>query len=331
MTPCPPRPTPPRCPAGTRALWYCAGWFACTLLPAAAGNPVLRGADPHAAVLDRQVWIYPTGRGEQLFVWSSRDLQRWEKSGPILDIGEIAWIKADGAPVHHLWAPCVARRNNKVYLYYSVGPQNPTPSRLGVAVADTPAGPFRDSGRALLTGGGGFEAIDPMVFEDPASGKFFLYAGGSAGATLRVFELNEAMTGFAREIKTATPPRFTEGAFLHVRRGTYYLSYSHGNYRDASYSVHYATSPTATGPWQYRGAILESGPRHKGPGHHSFIHLPGIDRWFIVYHRYNNQTGDGPYRAQRQIAIDRVDHTPDGLIRRIEMTDTGVSLAVPRG
>ena len=101
--------------------------FACTILPAAAGNPVLRGADPHAAVLDRQVWIYPTGRGEQLFVWSSRDLQRWEKSGPILEIEAIDWIKADGAPVHQLWAPCVARRNNKVYLYYSVGPQNPTP------------------------------------------------------------------------------------------------------------------------------------------------------------------------------------------------------------
>jgi len=325
-----PCPVPPCGPVRIRAVWSCAGLLACALLPAAAGNPILRGADPHAAVLDKQVWIYPTDRGHQFVAWSSRDLQRWEKLGPILELREIPWIEEDGAPSHQLWAPCVARRNNKVYLYYSVGPQNPTPSRIGVAVADTPAGPFRDSGRPLLTGGNGFEAIDPMVFEDPASGKSFLYAGGSAGATLRVFELDEAMTGFAREIKTATPPQFTEGAFLHVRRGIYYLSYSHGNYRDASYSVHYATSPTPTGPWTYRGAILESNPRHKGPGHHSIIHLPGIDRWFIVYHRYNNQSGNGPFRAPRQIAIDRLDYTPDRLIRRVEMTDTGVSLVVPR-
>ncbi|WP_159317014.1 family 43 glycosylhydrolase, partial [Raoultella terrigena] len=134
-----------------------------------------------------------------------------------------------------LWAPGVATARGKWYLYYSVGPQNPTPSRIGVAVADRPEGPYRDSGKPLVTGelvrdGRGFEAIDPMVFVDPRSGKAYLYTGGSAGARLRVWELNRDMISLAREVPVAQPPQFTEGAFMHERAGTYYLSYSHGRF-----------------------------------------------------------------------------------------------------
>jgi beta-xylosidase len=159
-----------------------------------------------------------------------------------------------------------------------------------------------------------------MVFADPQSGKTYLYAGGSAGATLRVFELNPDLVRFAREIPIATPPQFTEGVFMHYRDGRYYLSYSHGSYRHSSYSVHYATADTPTGPWTYRGAILESGDTHKGPGHHSFIRSPLTGEWLIVYHRWENQAGDGPYRGFRQICIDRVEYDQEGLIRPIVMT-----------
>ena len=297
-------------------------------LPAGAGNPLFRAADPHAVVIDHQVWIYPTGggRGQQFFAWASSDLVRWDRRGPILDFANIPSFKEDKAPTHSAWAPGLALRNKKMYLYYSVGPQNPTPSRIGVAVAENPAGPFQDSGRPLLAGGHGFEAIDPMVFEDPATKKWYLYAGGSAGATLRVFEMNDDMTSLARQIKVATPPQFTEGVFMHVRRGTYYLSYSHGNWRDATYSVHYATAPSPIGPWTYRGPILESNAKHKGPGHHSVFYLPGLDQWFIVYHRYNNRSGNGPFDGPREVCIDRLDYNADGLLRKVEMTDTGVSL-----
>lgn len=295
-----------------------------------AGNPIMRGADPHAIVLGDTVWIYPTwsdGRGERFFAFSSTDLTNWQRHGPVLDLADVAWIKEDGQERHHAWAPAMLVRGGKYYFYYSVGPQNPTPSRIGVAVGDGPQGPFHDSGRPLLTGGDGFEAIDPMAFADPQSGKVYLYAGGSAGAKLRVFELNPDLTSIAREIPVETPPQFTEGVFMHCRDGRYYLSYSHGGWRNSSYSVHYATADAPTGPWTYRGAILVSDQTHKGPGHHSFIQSPLDGRWRIVYHRWENQTGDGPYRGSRQICIDAVEYDADGLIRPIAMTNQSAGQA----
>lgn len=297
-------------------------WFATSLR---AGNPVLPGADPHALVLGDTVWIYPTwndGRpGQRFFAFSSTDLLHWQRHGPVLDFADVAWIGDDGQRRHYAWAPAVLAKDGRWYFYYSVGPQNPTPSRIGVAVGEGPVGPFRDSGQPLLTGGDGFEAIDPMAFTDPESGRSYLYAGGSAGAKLRVFELNADLVSLAREVPVSTPPQFTEGVFMHFRDGVYYLSYSHGVWREASYSVHYATAESPVGPWRYQGAILTSDATHKGPGHHSFIRCPSTGEWRIVYHRWENQTGDGPYRGSRQICIDRVEYAPDGLIRPITITD----------
>lgn len=301
------------------------GWLAFMLatrsLPAA--NPILPGADPHALVEGDTVWIYPTWsdsrRAQRFFAFSSTNLTDWQRHGPVLDFEDVAWIGDDGQRRHYAWAPCVLEKNGQWFFYYSVGPQNPTPSRIGVAVGDSPAGPFFDSSRPLLTGGDGFEAIDPMAFTDPKSGKTYLYAGGSAGAKLKVFEMNPDLTSFAREVAVDNPPQFTEGAFMHERGGRYYLSYSHGSWRHASYSVHYATSDSPVGPWTYHGAILTSDATRKGPGHHSFIRIPLTGDWLIVYHRWENETGDGPYRGSRRICMDRVVYDENGLVQPIPM------------
>lgn len=307
--------------------------------PAAARNPEFQGADPHAMFINGELWVFPTGgpggswTADRFGAFSSRDFIVWKPRGVLLRRDEIAWIKDDGAPEHFLWAPGVATANGKWYLYYSVGPQIPTPSRIGVAVADRPEGPYRDSGRPLVTGelvrnGRGFEAIDPMVFVDPRTGKALLYAGGSAGATLRVWELNPDMTSIAREVSVQTPPQFTEGAFMHERAGTYYLSYSHGRWNGPDYSVHYATAQSPTGPWRYRGAILASDSRHQGPGHHSFVRTPAGE-WLIVYHRWEQRAGAAPLRGERQVAIDRVRYAADGAIRPITMTDGEAAPSLP--
>lgn len=320
-------------PPSPRPVWrtLCAAVFAGLLLPLLAAafdvparNPILRGADPHVLVVGRTAWLYPTfspAGGEEFYAFSSTNLTDWQRHGPVLAFRDVPWVKDDGVPRHGPWAPGVAERNGRFYFYYSVGPQNPTPSRIGVAVGDNPAGPFQDSGRPLLTGGDGFEAIDPMVFTDPKSGKSYFYAGGSAGAKLRVFELNEDFISFAREVPVVTPSHFTEGIFVHERDGTYYLSYSHGGFQTSAYSVHYATSDSPLGPWQYQGAILTSDATRKGPGHHSFFRDPDSGEWFIAYHRWENQRGDGPYRGARQVAIDRVRHDAAGRIEPVVMTD----------
>jgi hypothetical protein len=171
-----------------------------------------------------------------------------------------------------------------------------------------------------MTGGNGFEAIDPMAFTDPTSGISYLYAGGSAGSRLRVFELSRDLVSFSREIMVDTPPMFTEGAFMHAHNGIYYLSYSHGVWRDASYSAHYATALSATGPWTYRGAFLSSDDHHKGPGHHSIIQHPLTHEGLVVYHRWNNRVGAGQYEGSRQICIDHLEYAAAGLIKPVIMT-----------
>lgn len=281
---------------------------------------VIVGADPGADYFDGKLWVDPTGRGDKLEAWSSADRVNFTREGELLARKDVRWIPDDKAAQHFLWAPDMVAAGGKYYLYYSVGPQNPTPSRLGVAVCDTPKGPCTDSGKPLLTGGKGFEALDPMVFVDAKSGTRYLYTGGSAGATLRVFELKPDMVTIDHEDTIAQPPLFTEGVFLHERNGIYYLSYSHGSWNTANYSVHYAMAPTPLGPWKYRGPILQSDKKYKGPGHHSFVQDLKDGSWWIVYHRWENKKGDGPYGDDRRVAIQPISYDQYGQIVPIKMT-----------
>ena len=295
--------------------------LALAAVPAAAEavRSVFAAADPFAIDIGGAMWIYPTGPGDRLQAWSSTDLVSWQRRGDLLRLKDIAWVRDDHALRHYLWAPDLLPADGKYFLYYSVGPQDPTPSRLGVAVCDTPAGPCADSGKPLLVGGQGFEAIDPMVFTDPKSGLRYLYAGGSNGRRLRVFELGADMVSIAREVAVEQPQHFTEGVWMHERGGTYYLSYSDGQWNGPSYSVHYSTAPTPTGPWQYRGVILQSDRKFKGPGHHAFVADPRDGTPLIVYHRWEGKHGDGPYVDDRRIAIQHITYAADGSILPISM------------
>jgi beta-xylosidase len=281
---------------------------------------VFAGADPSALFANGQMWIEPTGRGDTLESWSSIDRLNWRKRGTLLRLADIAWAADDHARRHFLWAPDLLAANGRYYLYYSIGPQDEAPSRLGVAMCDSPAGPCTDSGKPLLTGGNGFEAIDPMVFVDPKSGRRLLYSGGSAGAKLRVFELARDMVTISKEVLVDQPPLFTEGAFMHERNGIYYLSYSTGHWNRSDYSVRYAMAPSPTGPWKYRGAILTSDRTFKGPGHHAFVQDPGSGEWLIVYHRWEGKAGDGPYTDDRRIAIQPITYDALGQIEPVHMS-----------
>jgi hypothetical protein len=290
-----------------------------------AVNPIMIGADPDTLLVENTAWMYTTSVNlTQLFAYSSTNLTNWQSHGTILDFSIIPWIPAGKLP----WAPGITKKNGVYYLYYSVGPK---PSHIGVAYSSSPAGPFIDSGRPLLSDNGApdFEAIDAMVFTDPQSqsGQSYLYAGGSAGSKLRVFKLNEDMKSFAGEMTVATPTNYTEAPFMHYRNGIYYLSYSHGVWSNDTYSVHYATSNTPYGPWNYRGAILVSNSRHKGPGHHSFMYNEAMQEWYIFYHRWNN----GYPSEGRMIAIEKLQYEQDGRIKPIAMTDRGIGPVVLQG
>ncbi len=286
------------------------------IVPPPPAPAMLLGADPHVDVFDNQYWIYRTSTvaegTDHLYVYVadalSNNANDWVRRGPILSLADISWIDDDGAPVHYLWAPAILEDNGTYYLYFSVGPQNPTPSRIGVATADNPAGPFVDSGAPLLTGGNGFEAIDPMVFVESALGTRYFYAGGSAGSTLRVFELDANFVEIDQELIVYQPQNFTEAPFMHVQDGVYYLTYSSGRWNDDSYSVHYSIGASPTGPWTYCGTLAETDNIRKGPGHNSFVQDradPSI--WYLAHHQWDNSFTVVPYSGDRHIVFETVD------------------------
>lgn len=294
---------------------------------AVTGNPLFEGADPDVIFHDGQFWVYPTGgpqsQGPAFFAYSSPDLKSWTRHGPVLSFKDVKWIADDGAPRRFAWAPGILRRDGRFYLYFSAGPNTPKPSRIGVAVGTSPQGPFADSGKSLVDGGNGFEAIDAMPFEVPGTNRVLLYCGGSAGAKLRVFELGPDLVSVARQIPVETPPKFTEGAFMHERNGVFHLSYSHGNYRDATYSVHYCTAASPTGPWNYQGAILTSDADHLGPGHHAILRRPDTGEWFIFYHRWNGAARRGQLPKSRSVCVDSLRYDAAGKILPVTMSEGG--------
>lgn len=305
-----------------------------------SGNPVFEGwyADPEGAVFGKTYWIYPTYSArydDQVFfdAFSSPDLMTWTKHPRVLDTAAVAWAR------RALWAPAVIEKDSQYYLFFSAndlqrpgGPlwdENDERSHtggIGVAVADSPAGPFKDYlGHPLI---GDFhndaQPIDQFVFRD-VDGAYYMVYGGWRRCNL--VRLRDDFTGLLpwedgtvyREI---TPEGYVEGPVMFLRQGTYYFMWSEGSWGDGSYRVACATAPSVAGPFTRIGVVLESNPGvATGAGHNSVINVPGTDDWYIVYHRrpIPNQGRD-----HRVTCIDKLEFNPDGTIRPVKMTFEGV-------
>jgi hypothetical protein len=278
------------------------------------GNPLINGADPEIHYFNGQYYIYTTSVDTKKFhAYSSTDLTNWRDEGVIFDIGpQCTWAENNG------WAPGVAFRNNKYYFYYTAE------VKIGVAVGNTPIGPFTDLGSALIgTDPYTTDIIDAMVFIDD-DGQAYIYYGGSAGAQMVVRRLNPDMISLATGPSNITPPNYTEAPYLVKRNGVYYMMYSNGAWYNDTYNVRYATSNSPTGPWTYRGIILQSNTEDKGPGHHAVLKIGNCDEYYIVYHRYENGLG-----GERKVCIDRMNFNASGLIDNVNMTNYGVVPRVP--
>jgi beta-xylosidase len=121
--------------------------------------------------------------------------------------------------------------------------------------------------------------------------------------------------------KEITPEHYVEGPFMIKRKGVYYFMWSEGSWENSTYGVAYAKSASPTGPFTRVGKILETDPAiANGPGHHSVLHIPGTDDWYIVYHRHPLGTTGA---NQRVMAIDRMSFDADGNIQPVHMTKDG--------
>jgi beta-xylosidase len=180
-------------------------------------------ADPDAHLYEGQFWIYPTSSRpfdeQQSFeAFSSDDLVHWDHRGTILSFSDVPWSTNRAA-----WAPSVGYKNGEYYLYFSAGDG----VGIGVAVSDSPEGPFQDPlGRALISDWHfGAQPIDAAIFNDD-DGRSYLYYGGRAHCV--VVEMDDDMTSFRGEFREITPPNYLEGSYMLKRHGVYYLMYSVG-------------------------------------------------------------------------------------------------------
>jgi len=309
-----------------------------------SGNPIFPGwyADPEGIVFGDEYWVYPTFSAkyeDQVFfdAFSSKDLIRWEKHERILDTSIIKWAK------QALWAPSITEKNDKYYFFFSANDvQKPGGSYwneedainhhggIGIAVADSPSGPFTDYLGKPLIGEfhNGAQPIDQFVFKD-IDDTYYLFYGGWGHCNLAI--LNDDFTGFVPWsndllFKEITPKGYVEGPFMFRRNNIYYFMWSEGDWGNDTYKVAYAMAKTVTGPYERIGTILQSDKKiATGAGHNSVINTPNSDNWYIVYHR-RPIPNEG--RDHRVTCIDKLEFNEDGTIKQVKMTFEGVKKSI---
>lgn len=295
-------------------------------------NPVLDRDFPDPAALrapDGYYYVYATqGGGFNIQLARSRDLVHWEHRGDALPT-KPGWA----SKTQDFWAPHAVAHDGRYYLYYSAKPDAALTDTarglcLAVATADRPEGPFTDTGRPLQCGEG-FVNIDPMAFDDPATGKRLLYWGSGFGP-IKVRELAPDRISFAPgsvEIalvqvdKTDDPAnyqRLIEGAWVVRRQGWYYLFYSGDNCcgPKAHYAVLVARSRSATGPFETMRhvtgapAILAARGDWVAPGHNAVIADAAGQDWMLYHavdakHSRARETDD--VNTRRIMLLDRIE------------------------
>ena len=212
-----------------------------------------------------------------------------------------------------LFAPDVVERGGKYYLYaYIVN------AKGCVAVADRPEGPFRLLSRYEYDIPNHYDNgtfIDPGVLVDD-DGRVYIYCGyqGSYMCELKD-NMYEAVPGSYKLdiIPTAEPHRFFEACSPRKINGTYYLIYS----PQRGSCLDYATSDSPTGPFTYRGTIIDNGIDFPGGNDHGSVCCIN-GQWYIFYHRMTNGT-----IMSRRGCVERIEILPDGTIPQVEMTSLG--------
>ncbi|MFC0780562.1 glycoside hydrolase family 43 protein [Flavobacterium sp. HJSW_4] len=306
-------------------------------------------ADPSAHVFNGKIYIYPShdidagipfnDNGdhfgmEDYHVFSMEDISSEAvDNGVALHVDDVAWAEKQ------MWAPDAAHKNGKYYLYFPAKRANGI-FQIGVAVSDSPAGPFIPEKEAIK----GSYSIDPAVFEDE-DGKHYIYFGGIWGGQLQkyrnnkydqnneeptadekelgpiVARLRQDMLEFDEEPKEIlildengevikagdNDRRFFEASWVHKYNEKYYFSYSTGD----THFICYAIGDNPYGPFTYQGRILN--PVVGWTSHHSICEVEG--EWYLFYHDSSLSKGVTHLRSMK---VTKIDYLEDGSIITID-------------
>ncbi len=292
------------------------------------GNPIVQTCqttDPAPFVWNDTLYVY-TGHDEYKadFFWmydwrvySTTDMVNWTDHGSPLSLKTFKWAK------DRAWAAQLCERNGQFYWYVCAVSAGTNTMAIGVAVGDSPTGPFRDAiGKPLYEGS--WDYIDPSVLIDD-DGRAYIYWGNPK---LYYAELNEDMVSLKTEVKhfDMNMPAFgkyTEGPWINKRGNLYYMLYAAGGVPE---HIAYSTSKSPLGPWEYRGIIMPqstSDKKQKRIGTDSFTNHCGVadyrGRSFFFYH--NGWLGGGFGRAA---AVEEFKYNADGTFPTIHPTEEGI-------
>lgn len=288
-------------------------------------NPIIKDkytGDPAALVYKDKVYLY-AGHDEapndfnfykmkEWLVYSSSDMVNWQEHPVPLKVTDFAWAKSDA------WAAQVIERNGKFYWYVTVEHGTIPGKSIGVAVSDSPTGPFKDAlGKAIITNDMttktsiSWDDIDPTVMIDD-DGQAYLFWGNTV---CHYAKLKANMIELDGPIQTISLPNFTEAPWIHKKKDWYYLSYAY----QFPEKIAYAMSKSINGPWEYKG-ILNEIAGNSNTNHQSIIEFEGKD--YFIYHNGATQPNGGSFR--RSVCIDRLYYNEDGTLKRVIMTTEGI-------
>lgn len=305
-------------------------------------------ADPAAHVFNGKIYIYPSHDIESgipendlgdhfdmkdyhVFSMDSIDGEVTDH-GVALDIKDVPWAG------RQMWDTDAACKNGKYYMYFPAKDKTDI-FRIGVAISDTPEGPFIPETHPMI----GSYSIDPCVFED-GDGQYYMYFGGLWGGQLQRYRNNKAqecgaepadnepaltarvakmaddMLGFAEEPKDLVildengnpltagdhDRRFFEASWMHKYNGKYYFSYSTGN----THKLCYAIGDSPYGPFTYQGVILM--PVVGWTTHHSIVEFKG--KWYLFHH---DSVPSGGRTWLRSMKVIELEYDEKGKIKTI--------------
>ena len=232
-------------------------------------------------------YIYPTSdkpnwQTTDFSVWSSKNLVDWKKEGMVLDVAnDLKWANIEA------WAPDCIERNGKYYFYFCARGQ------VGVAVGDSPKGPFRDALDKPLVAKDQAKTypIDPYPFIDD-DGQAYLYLGNGQPT---VYKLKPDMVTLDGPPIYFSLKNFREGLVVFKRSGKYYFMWSDDDARSDDYHVRWGVADNPLGPVEIPedNVVLIRNGEAKGTGHHSVVQIAGTDRWVAAYHRHAIPDGNG--------------------------------------
>ena len=234
-------------------------------------------------------------------LWSTTDMVNWTEHGAVASLKDFPWRSRENGA----WAIQTVARNGKYYLYAPLHGHG-----IGVLVADSPYGPFKDPlGKPLVWDQSNWYDIDPSVYTDD-DGQAYMYWGNPHTYWAK---LGNDMTSLTSGVtKLPHIPNYQEGPWFYKRNGHYYLGFASTCCPEA---LGYAMSDSPTGPWEWKGYIMKPTPRDRGnhPGicdykGHSYIFGQNYDLMHLetfVHHE------------RRSVSATEITYHADGTIEEV--------------